>query len=667
MKCPNCQRENKPDSRYCIFCGALLPADAPEQPLEPVQGADDTLAGQVQSLLGEVRRQARLLALMNERLSTVERTRGVAAPPPESVSATPSTAGPTPEATPLATRWEGPVAQAPPVLPKRRSPRAVEREWEQILGGNWLARIGVLALVIGAGFFLKYAFDNDWIGPTGRVILGIVVGLGLIGGGHYWRRRYPTFAQALSGGGIAILYLSIFAASGIYDLVNIYAAFGFLFLVSSASAGLAILYNAMALAIIGILGAFIAPLIMAVSPAGAPGAAGAARSFWLLVYVMVVDLGVLALSTFRNWRWFTLLALIGSLATYGAWYGWYGDDVSLLTSEGSLTLIFLIFVGATTLYHFVWRRAAQEFDYAVMIINAAFYFGISYGLMWDDLRVWLGGFSLLLALLYGGLAYIAIRRGPENIRLGFFALGIALVFVTVAIPVQLLHLGFTAWTIAWAAEGTVLVWLSFRLRLPQVRFFGYIVFAGVALRLVGFDTVVNMRTFTPVLNERFLAFAVSIAALYITAYLLWRERKSLWAQEGSAWSVYPVFLVAANFFTVWLLSAEVWGYFSGELAERTWAAGSALRSARNLSLTGLWAVYAVALLVVGIVRRYRLVRLSALALLGIPIVKVFVYDVFALEQVYRIVAFVGLGVLLLVSAYLYQRYSKSIRGFLASE
>jgi uncharacterized membrane protein len=517
------------------------------------------------------------------------------------------------------------------------------------------------------GFFLKYAFDNDWIGPTGQVILGIVVGLGLLGGGHYWRRRYPTFAQALSGGGIAILYLSIFAASGIYDLISIYAAFGFLFLVSVASAGLAILYNSMALAIIGILGAFIAPLIMAASPAGAPGAASAARSFWLLVYVMVVDLGVLALSTFRNWRWFTLLALIGSLATYGAWYGWYGDDVSLLTSEGSLTLIFLIFVGATTLYHFVWRRAAQAFDYAVMSINAACYFGISYGLMWDDLRVWLGGFSLLLALLYGGLAYVAIRRGPENVRLGFFALGIALVFVTVAIPVQLLQLGFTAWTIAWAAEGTILMWLSFRLRLPQLRVFGYIVFAGVALRLLFFDTTVDVRTFTPVLNERFLAFAISIAALYITTYLLWREKKSLWVREESAWSVYPVFLVAANFFTVWLLSAEVWGYFSGELAERTWAAGSALRSARNLSLTGVWAGYAVGLLVVGIVRRYRLLRLSALALLAIPIVKVFVYDVFALEQVYRIAAFIGLGVLLLVSAYLYQRYSKSIRSFLAKE
>ncbi|MCJ7744146.1 MAG: DUF2339 domain-containing protein, partial [Dehalococcoidales bacterium] len=96
----------------------------------------------------------------------------------------------------------------------------------------------------------------------------------------------------------------------------------------------------------------------------------------------------------------------------------------------------------------------------------------------------------------------------------------------------------------------------------------------------------------------------------------------------------------------------------------TWMTGRALRSAQNLSLTALWAVYAVILLVIGIAKRWRVVRLGALALLAVSIVKVFVYDVWVLERVYRIIAFVGLGVLLLVSAYLYQRYSKAIRGFL---
>jgi uncharacterized membrane protein len=117
-----------------------------------------------------------------------------------------------------------------------------------------------------------------------------------------------------------------------------------------------------------------------------------------------------------------------------------------------------------------------------------------------------------------------------------------------------------------------------------------------------------------------------------------------------------------------LFSTEVWDFFSERLHATTdSSARDGLRSARNLSLTGLWAGYAVILLVVGLTRRWRLVRLAALGLLVIPIVKVFVYDVFALEQVYRIIAFIGLGILLLASAYLYQRHRKTIMGFLTKE
>ena len=99
----------------------------------------------------------------------------------------------------------------------------------------------------------------------------------------------------------------------------------------------------------------------------------------------------------------------------------------------------------------------------------------------------------------------------------------------------------------------------------------------------------------------------------------------------------------------------------------TRSAANALQNAQNLSLTVLWAVYAATSLVVGIAKRWRPVRLGALALLAVAIAKVFIYDVWVLEQVYRIVAFVGLGLLLVVSAYLYNRYSKAIRGFLVQK
>jgi len=869
-------------------------------PPEPEKSAPDNLAERLQSLQEEIRRLKEIVGPANQRISEIERELGsiaatrpayqlpakpVQAPPPK--PAPKIAAASTQPAAPSAAVKAPAPTKLPPPSPAKKAP-AKPREWEQILGGNWLARVGVVALIIGVAFFLKFAFDNNWLGPLSRVILGVAAGLAMVGGGYYWRKRYPTLAQAICGGGIALLYLSIFAAFNIFNLISLYPAVGLLLLISIGSAVLAIRLNSMALAIIGVFGAFSAPFILG---SAAPEAGQTGHGIQLLAYVIVIDLGALALSTFRNWRWFSLLALFGSLLTYGAWYFQFGDEAGLLTRQLSITVIFLIFVAATSLFHLIWRRPAQGFDYALMVINAAAYFGISYGLMHGALRVWMGSFTAALALLYGALAYLAVRRGAENFRLSLFARGIALVFLTIAIPIQLgdkawttialaaeatilmwlylrlkislfrgysyavfalvairlmfydtsldishyqpvfnerflafvvsiaamyatsyltwrhqqekgqklgyavflvaaiifsiwvitaelvsyrqipvmlqgslslivllvlagatilyhavwrrvpgvfdlvilligaaaylglsfllwedlrawmggLYLvlafiyaglayisfrrgaeysrlgsfslgtalvfltiaipvqrGDTAWTtIGWAAEMVLLVWLSFRLKLTQLRYYGYAVSVILVGRMLFFDTSVDLNMFVPVLNERFIAFLAGIVGMYVAAYLIWRARDTL-----PKWRIpTTIFIVAANFLTLWLLSFEVWDYFGSQLAlvpaESTTAV--ALRNAQNLSLTVLWAVYAVILLVIGIVKRWRLVRLGALALLAIPIIKVFVYDVFALERVYRIVAFVGLGLLLIISAYLYHRFSKAIRGFLVNK
>jgi len=634
MLCANCQRDNEPTARFCIFCGSPLPT--PES-----EGAQE----QPQVIEEEVRQLRELVTQINNRLDALERRQSVTAPPPPPVSIP---AAPSQEAVPI---------PAPAVPPRKGKPaRVKEREWEQILGGSWLARIGVLALIIGVGFFLKFAFDSNWIGPTGRVILGIVGGLAMLGLGYYWQKRYPILTRVLSGGGIAILYLSIFASFAMYDLINIYVAIAFLLLVSVASAALALYYDSMAMAIIGIIGAFFAPFILGAFGERGTAVGGTGQAIQLLAYVIAVDIGVLILSTFRNWRWFTLLALGCSLIAFGFWYGEFNREVGVATAEVGITIIFLIFVGATSLFHIVWRRVPQAFDYALMVINAAAYFGISLGLMWDDFRVWMGGFVLLLALFYGVLSYFSLKQSAENVRLSLFALAIALVFLTVAIPVQL---GDTAWTtIAWAGELVTLLWLSFTLRMPHLRNYSYVIFVIMAVRLLFFDTSVNLSTFQPVLNERFLAFIVGIAATYSATYLLWRQRETF-----PEWSIpASTLLVAANFFSLWILSFEVWNSFGSALRTAEPVAREGLRNAQNLSLTAVWAVYAVIGLVVGIMKRWRYVRLGALALLAVPIVKVFAYDVFKLEMGYRIGAFVGLGLLLLISSYLYQRYSKIIKG-----
>jgi uncharacterized membrane protein len=645
LRCGKCGRNNAPEARFCIYCGSPLTRASPEPP------------GQDQAIASEIRQLRHLVAQINSRLDALERRPGtIAEPPPLPSPVTPEPAAITPG-------MESPPAPVEAALPaeEKGAPKK-EREWEQVLGGNWLARIGVLALIIGIGFFLKYAFDNNWIGPSARVILGVIAGLIMLWAGYYWRKRYPILTRVLSGGGIAVLYLSIFASFATYHLVSIYIAVVFLLITSALSIVLALRHDSMALAILGILGAFFAPYILGGFGEAAAGVSSRSRAIQLLVYLIVVDIGVLVLSAFRNWRWFTLLALASSLITYGFWYGEFHRHVGITAAEIGITAIFLSFIGASYLFHIAWRRAPRAFDYFLVSVNAVAYAGISLGIMWDDFRAWVGGFVLLLALFYGLLSYLAYRRDRTNTRLTGFPLAIALIFLTVAIPVQFGDHAPT--TIAWAVEIVALAWFSLVLKIPLLRYCGYAVFAAMFWRMLIFDTTLDIATFRPVLNGRFLAYVFGIAAAYATAYILWRWRDTV-TREWRA--IAPVLLIAASFLTIWIISFEVWQSFSSSLLTAGPAAQKGLENAQNLSLTAVWAIYAVAGLIIGIWRKWRYVRIACLALLAVPIIKVFVYDVFNLETSYRIGAFVGLGLLLLVSAYLYQRYSQIIKGVFTSK
>ena len=408
----------------------------------------------------------------------------------------------------------------------------IEVDWELILGGNWLARIGILAVIIGVAFFLRLAFDNDWIGEGGRVGLGVAGGLGALALAEYLRPRYQIYAQTLAGGGIALLYLSVFAAFSFYGFLNIYVATAVLFAISASAAAIALRYDSVALAVVGIIGAFTAPFVLgAFGDRPDPLEFGRLAGVETMAYVVIVDLAVLALSTVRNWRWLTLLALLGSLASFGLWYEDSGGDVSLVVAHGSLTAIFLIFVGATTLYHVIWRRVPQAFDQSLMIINAVAYFAISYGLLWEEIRAWMGTFSLLMALFYVAIGLLAFRRSRENFYITLTAIGIAIVFLTVAIPVQL---GGPWISVAWATEGAMLFWLSLSLKRPQLRIAGSIVLALSSVWLLAVDSPeAVVEDLTPFLNAYMLSYSIVIGAFALTAYQVWKRADELKEYESA--------------------------------------------------------------------------------------------------------------------------------------
>ena len=249
---------------------------------------------------------------------------------------------------------------------------------------------------------------------------------------------------------------------------------------------------------------------------------------------------------------------------------------------------------------------------------------MTYALLWDDYEIWFGLITLGLSLFYGLVGYAAIRRSEAPPQVALYSVATALIFLTVAVPLQLSG----SWiTVAWAAEGAVLVWVGFFLRSWRTRAFGFGVLGIAVARLLFFDTPVDLVGFRPFLNDRFPTFAVSIAAMYAVAYLYRREKAHLeeWESNGTV-----IFIGVANILTLWILSAEAIAFFDSREAAG-FAQFQAIQDARNgqlLSLTALWALYAVVLLGIATANHSRWFRWGGLALLGVAVLKLILYDTF---------------------------------------
>ena len=805
--CSQCLRANEASSAYCIGCGYRLTSGDARERVSPARAEDDrevraelasvrnelahaaALVQRLQRRVAELESRSRRPAAQTERVPDVQEASSVETPPDPSV---PDSAGvisdrgrptaPDPAATGAPGTQAGGQVSEPLPLRESEWPEWIRIDWEQTLGRNWFAIVGALAVVLGIGFFLKLAFDNNWINDTGRVILGVAVGLALLGGGEYAQRRVPRWAQPVTAGGAAILYLSIYAAFGLYELIPPDAAFALLAVVVAVASLLALRYESIVIGLLGVIGAFISPVLL-----------GPELSDLRLLglYILLVDLGVLGISTFRNWRWFTLVGWVGSYGLFASGLEYYPSFDPVLT-QIVLTGVFLTFAAATPLFHIIWRRMPGPADLSLMSLNATGYFALTFLILWDGYSEWFGLIAFSLSAFYGLIALLALRRSGTSARVSVFSLGIAAVFLTIGFPLQLD--GYSV-AIAWAAQGAMFVWMGFYLVRWQTRMVGLAILALAVAHLLLFDIWVDLDGFIPVLNWRFLTAAIVVAAFYTVGFFYWRGRDAegrlegekfalpillgianlitlglfsleiidyfdsrpyadfylrsqdnlkflsltvLWAVYGSAvasvglvrdypmarWAglgllsvaalkllgfdafnvdldplsfipvlnirflafaivlalvsalafwfgrvrgrlaqeeayVFQNLVIAANMVALWTLSQEVIHFFDslGVKNDDTYI------NSTHLTLTVLWAVYAMGTIGAGIAARSRLIRLSGIGLLVIPVAKLFVFDVFLLDMEYRVAAFLTLGVLLLAMGLVYQRYSRAVRGF----
>jgi uncharacterized membrane protein len=521
---------------------------------------------------------------------------------------------------------------------------------ESIIGRRLVGWAAVALILFATAFFLKYAFDNRWIGELGRVAIGVAFGVGLIVSGFkYQLRRWRIFSQILTAGGIVLLYLSTYAAFGYYQLVTQKVAFLYLATLIAEAAGLALLYNAPAIAIMALVGGFLTPLLL-------HSDRDQYRS--LFAYIAALDIGGLAL--LKRWNGLSTVAYFGTQLLFWLWYNERYHPQKRVAVVIFHSAIFLIFLLAHLGRSLIRRELATIEDLALLLINPFVFFATVYHLLNETQHDWMGVFAIGLALMYAGAAKILLNRflhpaRPETPKTNrtelLVMIGIALTFVTIAIPIQLR----SNWiTIAWAVEALVILWAGLELRSARLRAFGYLLFGLAVAKLFFWDTPFPFRPiFTPVLNRYFLSSLIVIGCLFAASVLY---QRAIDGKRIRATNLRLTFWLAAVVTLWFVMSVETQTYFAARAeAERVAADAEHLRWLGQMALSVLWAAYAAVLAAAGFLRRSASLRWASLALFALTIVKAMLIDIARLEQLYRIIVFFVLGVLLLLVAWGYHK------------
>jgi len=561
-------------------------------------------------------------------------------PPPSKPSEIPS--APPPDKVPAA-------VPPPPHIPPRPSvllPVQPDPDLESRIGSHWLNRIGIAALLIGVSYFLKFAFDNNWIGPAGRVTIGLLAGIAIIVWSERFRSKgYKAFSYSLKAVGIGTLYLSLWAAFQVYNLVPSGVAFVMMLAVTAATAAMAWTQDAQILAAFALTGGFSTPLLLST---------GQNREIALFAYVVILDVATLVLVMFKPWRRLLVMSYAGTLLLYIGWYSSFYSRSQLGLTLAFATLFFAIFAIAPliTLQPEGEIALFASIPAVLAFVNAGVYFLQAYAMIEEVNKTYMAWFALALAAVYIFLSRQVHARAltPRASEILYFLhLAVALGFITIAIPIRL----DAHWiTIGWFIEAGVLLWVANRVKSDFLNAFAL---GALLLGVVRLLLIDNFHTTQIIFNLRMATYAVAVVVLGAVA---WYAAKR---EDESARTVAAVALVALNVLALIALSREVTDYYSRQIVDiqpsRLMVAFDFHRNEiqRDFTYSALWMAYGAMLMIIGFLRRTAFVRWQALLLIAATIVKVFVYDVSQLDKGYRIVSFIVLGVLLLAISFVYQR------------
>jgi len=307
---------------------------------------------------------------------------------------------PPPSTTPMLSQMEVPRVSTAPAVPPRSStqksaairehaptlsmpsygastPSQSDGGFEAVIAGRWLNYVGILALLFAVTFFLKYAFDNNWVGPRGRVGIGLLMGSALYPWSHWLLDRgYKYFSEGIAALGAAVLYLSLWAGWHYYGIFSQSTAFALMIVVTAATMIVAVGRNSERIAFLALIGGLITPMLVST---------GENHEVALFTYLTILGVGVLGIAWVRNWKSLPPAQFAATLIYFWGWYSDFYRDNELTTTIVFATVFFILF--ATLPVVRSWRDGELSgLEAGIVLVNSLAYLVALRQMLWPQNR-----------------------------------------------------------------------------------------------------------------------------------------------------------------------------------------------------------------------------------------------------------------------------------------
>ena len=586
------------------------------------------------SLEGRLARLEESVGRLVERVERLERGRAPAAPErerrrePEAGWQPAAMASVMAEATDEALASRGPPAAAEADRgPEGEAAWSPSLELEDLLGGRVLAWVGGLAILLGVVFFLVMAVSRGWIDEPTRVVLAFVGSTALLAVGLYlYERRGRTDAAiAAVAASIAALYASLTAATALYELVSPTLGLAVALLIGATATAIAVRWASPLIGALGILGALVSPVLVDAPTTGVT-----------LAFMAIALLAATGVLLWQRWDWLAAGAFLVSAPQLLAWVGDTYDE--------NLVLTLLVLLGFWALYvvaaiGYELRAPSGRFrpSSALLLLADALLVSVAGWAVLDDTghddlaTAWV----LLLAVAYVVLG-VAVRPSGVNDEIANLSIAVGIALSAVGLS---LALSGPALVTAWAAEAAILAWLGRRTGDARGRLAALAFLALAGAHVLVFEAPPDALAHGV---DSLWRAALAVAVFALAAIFVRREfgdgprdlRLALEAAAGAALVYLPSIAIVD-------LTTRGEGLEPGQTPQ--------------VLLSAFWSVTGLAAVLYGLLRDDRRFRIAGLALLGVAVAKVYSYDLAALDEIYRVLSFIALGLLLLAGAFAYQR------------